>query len=152
MESFNLLDNIEKSTDTPQPITIDKMDGGEIDLLEHMEDVTHTLTKDLEDSMKGGAKTIDLTDHFSKFDEEQYEKTLEYINNYKSKEYSDYLKEYDSFLIEKNIFSNLKKYKYFKKNDYFVKVSIKDKTKNILVYKPRYARINNILKQIKLNI
>ena len=44
------------------------------------------------------------------------------------------------------------KYKYIETNDYFIKVSIKDKSKNLLVYKPKYARIDDILKQIKLNL
>ena len=71
-KDFNLLDNMEKNT--PKPITIDKFKGGEIDFLEHMdmEEVTDTLTKNIDGTMKGG-KIIDITDHFSKLDEEQYE-------------------------------------------------------------------------------
>ena len=141
-DNFNLLDKMDGGYKV-EPVDLD-MDGGNIDssepnLLENVD-------------LSGGAKNIHLTEHFSKLDEKQYEKTLEYIDNYKSKEYSDYIKEYESFLLEKNLASNLKKYKYIETSSVFVKVSIKDNKKNLVVHKPKYAKIDDILEQIKKNI
>ena len=52
---------------------------------------------------------VDLTEHFEKVDNEQYKKTIEYLRNYNSEEYKDYLKEYASFFKEQSTKSNLSK-------------------------------------------
>jgi len=95
---------------------------------------------------------INLTEHFDKVDNEQYKKTIEYLRNYNSDDYKDYLKEYESFFKEQNTKSNLSKYDYSVTNTKLIKSSLTNPTKNTVIHKPKYGKINDIINEIEENL
>ena len=100
----------------------------------------------------GAPQKYDLLEHLSKFDTEEYKKTLEYLDNIKSEEYTNYLKELDLFFSEQKLKSNLSKYEYIVSNDAYIKKSILNDTKNTIIHKPKYENINIILNEINFKI
>ncbi len=95
---------------------------------------------------------VNLTDHFDKVDNEQYKKTIEYLRNYNSDNYKDYLKEYEAFFKEQNTKSNLSKYDYSVTNTALIKTSLTNPSKNMIIHKPKYGKINDIISEIEDNI
>jgi hypothetical protein len=89
----------------------------------------------------------ELTDNFSKTDDDlDYVKTNEYINNIRSEDYNDYLKDYELFYKDQLVKSNLTKYTFQEKRHMLEKLSSKT---NVSIQLPVYEDVYTILDYIE---